>query len=362
MATPSLAEPAYQPTGYQMIRTIEIRNFRCYQHVELSSCKRLNIIVGDNGVGKTALLEAIFFPLAPSSDLAARYRRQRGLDGAFHATAHRIEDALWGDLFFNGSFKKPIVLSLNGDGPETRTVFISRGMPNPKLDFEEDRNNLPITLVWRDAAGNERTVTPTVTDGNLTFPGTGEDLPDFFYFASNQTIPSGESASRFSEMSRQKKERAFVEAFTKEYPWIENINIEISGGVTSLFASVKGEDQKRPLPNLSGGINRLAGIMVTMASHPKAIMLIDEIENGLYHKHHVAIWRRLLDYMRQHDSQLFVTTHSGEMLKALGVAAGKSVDDIALWRVVRAKEGRPKIQEFTGKDFRAGIETETEMR
>ena len=42
--------------GYQMIRSIDIKNFRCFQRLEIKDCARLNVVVGDNGAGKTALL------------------------------------------------------------------------------------------------------------------------------------------------------------------------------------------------------------------------------------------------------------------------------------------------------------------
>jgi len=54
----------HSPTGYQVINEIDIRRFRCFEHLHISECKRVNVIVGDNGVGKTALLEAIFLALA----------------------------------------------------------------------------------------------------------------------------------------------------------------------------------------------------------------------------------------------------------------------------------------------------------
>ena len=43
-----------------MIREIEIKNFRGIERMKISAAKRLNIIVGPNGTGKTAFLEAIF--------------------------------------------------------------------------------------------------------------------------------------------------------------------------------------------------------------------------------------------------------------------------------------------------------------
>jgi predicted ATPase len=61
------------PAAHQMISEIEIENFKCFEHLKISDCKRINVIVGDNGAGKTALLEGIFLALGMTSELPIRY-------------------------------------------------------------------------------------------------------------------------------------------------------------------------------------------------------------------------------------------------------------------------------------------------
>ena len=116
----------YGENGFQMIRTINIRNFRCYRELEINNCARLNVIVGENGSGKTALLEAMFLALATSTDVALRFRQQRGMDGSFGGTARRIEEGLWGDFFYNYDWSRPIHIGLSGDGPEASPDHSSR--------------------------------------------------------------------------------------------------------------------------------------------------------------------------------------------------------------------------------------------
>jgi hypothetical protein len=49
--------------GYRMIDTIEIKNFRCFDRANLEDLKTVNLVVGRNGSGKTAFLEALFLVL-----------------------------------------------------------------------------------------------------------------------------------------------------------------------------------------------------------------------------------------------------------------------------------------------------------
>jgi ABC-type Mn2+/Zn2+ transport system ATPase subunit len=349
-----------------MIRSIDIQNFRCFKHLHVAECSRLNVLVGDNGTGKTALLEAIFLPLAAGVSVAMRLRAQRGLDASFTGPARRIEAAIWGDFFHQQDFHRPISLVLEGDSPEARSLTVFRGtgelvLPLDKPSDESGFTASQFVFRWRDAAGHVRDIVPSITSSGLRLPDTGEDLPDFFHFPANQTISSVENAGRFSDLSKSRQHHQFVELFAKEYEWLEDINVEVVAGSPALYATLLNVRHKLPLANVSGGINRIVGIMLAIASRPRSVVLVDEIENGIYYQHQAHIWRGLLSFMRNYDSQLFVTTHSEEWLEALLEAADGNVDDIALWRLERGPNG-PILRQFGGSTFKAGIESGGEVR
>jgi predicted ATP-binding protein involved in virulence len=72
------------------IDKLEINNFRCFKHLELELHPRLNVLVGVNGSGKTALLEALKIGLigaigeikgaVPEKTAAAGYKLDPGKD------------------------------------------------------------------------------------------------------------------------------------------------------------------------------------------------------------------------------------------------------------------------------------------
>lgn len=41
------------------IRTITIKNYRCFEEITLSLGDKITLLVGKNGTGKTAILDAI---------------------------------------------------------------------------------------------------------------------------------------------------------------------------------------------------------------------------------------------------------------------------------------------------------------
>ena len=347
-----------------MIRSIDVRNFRCFKHLKIPELSRLNLIVGDNGAGKTALLESIFLTLGSSSEIGARIRGQRGLDGAFSGHVTRIEAALWGGLFYDGNMNRPISVTLDGEGSENRSLEISRRSAQEAVfqsfDKSVETRESPIIFSWRDHKGEFRTATPTVSSSGVKLPGTGEDLEDFFLFAANQTVGSGDNADRFSQLSQEGKHRRFVELFTKEYRWIADINVEVYGGGPVLFATLEN-GRKLPLPNISGGINRAVSFLLGIASFKSGVVIIDEIENGIHYSHQAGIWRALLTFIEEYNCQVFASTHSQECLAALSKVMPKNAQGIALLQMERG-ETESSVRQFSGKSLKLALEYHEEIR
>ena len=359
-----MTAPDCGEAGRQMIRSIDVRNFRCFKHLSVPELSRLNVIVGDNGAGKTALFESIFLTLGASPEIGARLRAQRGLDGAFGGAVARIEAALWGGLFYDGDMSETISVTLEGDGQESRSLEISRQSPQEAVFRSFDKSveikEAPLTFSWRDHMGEFRTATPTVSASGLTFPSTGETLDDFFLFAANQTIGSAENASRFSELSQQGKHKRFVQLFTKEYSWISDLNVEVYGGMPVLFATLDN-GKKLPLPNISGGINRAVSLLLGIAASRNGVVIIDEIENGIHYSHLSGIWRAILSFMEEYNCQVFASTHSQECLLALSKVMPKKIEDIALLQMERG-HAESSVRHFSGSDLKLALEYHEEIR
>ncbi|MEH2546364.1 ABC-type transport system involved in cytochrome c biogenesis ATPase subunit [Bradyrhizobium sp. AZCC 2262] len=363
--TSDLARP-HLPSEYLMIHDIEIRNYKCFEHLRLADCKRINIVVGDNGAGKTALLEATFFALGGNAQIAVRNRQTRGFDGAVSGSTRQVEDALWGDLFYNFNTRLPISIILSGSGPEARSVFINRGPAQtliPLSDSSSPGSSGSYNFVWKDHTGQEYDGSPMFKGTQLSFPPEREHLPDFFFFSSTSIGGAAENAARFSELSKARQHRRFVELFVKEYPWIEDLSIEVLAGQPVIHATLKDMQEKVPLNSISSGINRILSILLVMASHSRSVVLVDEIENGLYHKHHESFWRWLISFSKASESQLFLSTHSAEWLRSLTTAVDdETMNDFAFWRIERDESGKPELFRFDGITLKSGIEFGAEVR
>ena len=344
-----------------MISSFDIQNFRCFDHLAVEGVRRFNVIVGDNGAGKTALLEALFLALSGSVEVSIRFRQQRGFDGNLAGSPRSMEEAIWRDLFFEYDWRRNIQIKLNGDGAERRQLTISRGQTGGQLipfeagDGRDASQGAPLTFTWLDANNVQHPYVPQITPQGVQTGISNEDLPSFFHFPANQTPGASETASRFSSLSTESREGLFVKIFTKEFPWIEDLSIEVAGGFPVIHATIQNNKRKQPLNSLSGGINRVLAIMLALAAEEKAVVLVDEIEDGLYYKHKIPLWRGILDLARENNCQMFLTTHDEEWLGALAEAGADDLGDVALWRVERLESGRRVLKQFTGQAMRSNI-------
>lgn len=353
---------------YLMLKQIHIRNFKCFRHLKLENMRRINVIVGDNAAGKTALLEAIFLALGSSTELISRYRAQRGLgSAALHGTSSAVLDSIFSEYFHNLDTTKELSVSLTGDGEETRSMIAYRGA-RTVAKLRGRRKDAPVDLnafhfEWKDSRGVEYEVVPRVDKDGVHFPATGEEMLDFFYYAAGQHSPAVENAERFSSLSRKGRKAEFVRALQGPFEWLETIDIEVVAGVATLYATIRDQRHKLPIYSVSGGFNKIVSALLAIANRQRSVVLFDELESGLYHAHYPKFWEALIQFSARYESQLFLTTHSAEWLEALVEAAGSNTEQIAMWRIERSPgNGEPVVRQFGGETLAAGIESGAEVR
>jgi AAA15 family ATPase/GTPase len=358
-----------------MITSANINNFRCFQTISLNQVGKINIIVGDNSAGKTALLEALFIALCGSTELAFRYRNQRGFDPVFSGMAVSIEDSLVADLFYNRDVTNSISIKIDGSGVTKRTLNIIQNnaneltltMPNTgTFGATTFRNNAirksPITFSWQNYLGQTYDVDLLFEQNQIQFGSTPEVLSQSFFFPSTQAVGSIDSATRYSEISKKNKHKKFNNIINRNFPTISDLSIEFSGGTPCIHATVANINERIPLPNVSGAINRLVSIFLAITAAEDAVVFVDEMENGIYYKNYPNLWRTIIDLCNENSSQLFLTTHSLEWISSLRDIFKSNEDDLVFWRLEKSPKNEPMLTRLNGRSLMAGIEIGGEVR
>ena len=126
-----------------------------------------------------------------------------------------------------------------------------------------------------------------------------------------------------------------------------------------------GEGPMLPFTQLGQAFARTLQVYCEIfANHPK-ILLIDEIENGLYYEGMEDFWKGLMAVLEDQDVQLFATTHSRECMEAAHkAAASMKGDPLRFLRLDRRVDDPGKIvaTTFGKEEMQTAIEFNREMR
>lgn len=372
----SLAYPRVSH-GDLMINEIDIKNFRCFKHLNVRNPSLVNVIVGDNGSGKTAILEAIFLALGFTAEVFLKIRLWRGYDPLLPGTIAQVEEGMTRDLFFNSDSNIPIRITLTGDGTESRSLRVSREERPTIPTLATSGVNLAATnisqgsgssgrndiqFIWTDSKGDERFTSPSLGPLGVQYVNNVESMPEHFFVSAQNPIAPTWIATMFSELNKRGGTRTIVKQVTKEFPIITDLSIELLGTAGLIHANVRRSEGKIPLNSVSSGINRAVAILTLIASAKSRVVIVDEIESGIYHSHMEATWKMILSLCREYKCQLFASTHSAECLEALGYASADRVSDISFWRMETASSHGPTVRMMSGSTLAAAIRSGGEVR
>jgi len=360
-----LASSAVTYKEYLMITSLELHNFRGFKLMKLDGCPRFNIIVGPNASGKTALLEAIFLASANSPEAALRLRAWRGLAQQVEITPDKSSfSELWGDLFFWGVESKELFVLLDDSERGSRKFSITyetKGELTLPIGKQPINSTIIAPLSFRWLSGGKESIAEVEISEKGMKIGTVPALFPAVFVSSSHVISTHENASRYSRLSQAGKELDFLNTLQAIYPFIRGLSIELNAGVPAIFATVEGVAKKIPIPLLGGGINKYLGILLGIQYAAGGVALIDEMENGFFYKSLPQVWYGVVKACLETNTQVFLTTHSLECLRAALPTIKGNENQFSLIRMER-REGQCVPRVFTGHEFAAAIEQEIEFR
>ena len=304
------------------LESLEINNFRGFDHLKMNEFSKINVLVGKNNIGKTSVLESIFLLSGMSNpELALNLNLMRGLP---------VNKNVLKYIFYNLETKNaPSIIGEFSEGT-TRVLEISPFFEKKKVETSSrglfsDSSLTPVT----DISGLRY-------DFSVTKPNKPKESfetllrfekdeiiidPDYTYkedifsrFLTSDVTDDG-LLERLNALFVSKKEHVMNELLNKFDAKINDMYVLPNG----IYVDREGVSERIPLQMTGDGIRRFLNVAATIAANDKQnfICLIDEIEKGLHHESQELMWRTLFMLTRPANIQLFITTHSWEMLESL---------------------------------------------
>lgn len=359
-----------------MYRKVTIENFRGIRRLDLHNLGETNIILGDNNVGKTSLLEILWLLEAPGNPaLSFNLSVFRGMEAAGSASGL---STVWKGMFRNFVTDRPItVTGIDSDRRERKLhIELLTEIPEWVLS-DEDKQVLSNandvepgmystqTLRFRyeidgklvsstDIAAFGTRIRGQVNEG-VRRPATG-------FLSTRYFTSPGELASRFTKVFDTGRLRSVEAALRQLEPSLKSLSLGYTEGNPSIRGTLVGVEEPIPLHLLGGGFIHLTEILFMMTDCRDGLMLVDEIENGIYYEHLMPYWRSIRTSASDQHVQLFVTSHSRECVQAAMEAyRGKDSSRFRLYRIER-DEAELRAVEYSWSQTKRAFDVGLEVR
>lgn len=330
-----------------MINTLHLNEFKGIEHIAFDGLGRINLIVGGNNTGKTSVLEALtllFGNQQQVTDLPKTFRQSTKRDDwkSFWPLLAKKED--FSSLSITSDLLK-IESGLNTNN--RKSVF------RAKTDQDFDQRH-PTVLIDSDNSGSVQ-VSKHYDIARLSILSTSQPDPLVTSNLFNEIAPlNPDNETKLEDLLRKSIE-----------PRLRRLRYAKPKGAQDHLVYVDlGNGPMIPFTQMGQAFARALHIYCEIFALQPDILLVDEIENGLYYGGLEDFWKGLIAVLEDQNVQLFATTHSRECMEAACKANHDGKTSLRYLRLDRKAKDPDTIvgTVFDDATMAAALEAGQEMR
>ncbi|WP_319505566.1 ATP-binding protein [Bacteroides graminisolvens] len=365
------------------MKSLEVKKYKNFEHLTLNDLANINLIVGKNNVGKSALLEAVSI-FASNGDLeqikAVLASRGEGVGSS--SSVEKLAEkemerflSLYHQWNVPDFLNHPIEISANEKLSGRKTKFSmrlagyiksletdSQGFERPYKLLEDNNEAMfenPDIHIGLLLSYDERKTFYMFNGERKRNPAEG--LNAFEYVRTNQ-IMGDKNPKLYDKIALTPNEKYIIKALQIIEPQIENINFlkdDKAPGQSDErvpFVVLKNESKRYRLSAMGDGINRILTIILAMLNCENGVLLIDEFENGLHYSVQYQLWKVINDLSTKLNVQVFATTHSMDTLRSLSELINdypieEMQDKVACYYLQRTQTNEIKGYRYSADNF-----------
>jgi ABC-type branched-subunit amino acid transport system ATPase component len=351
----SASAPASTPTDAAKkplkLPDLTIEGFRGFERFHFPKLARVNLLVGPNNSGKTTVLEAVEI-LADSSiaALGTALVRRREFD-AKGRHPDDFRDLDFRQLFRNRDFAREFRIACPSMFYECKVRVAAepdafsdvRLGKHWEFEIKEDRQSYSLTAESMGLGTLSREV---IRSRGIPLRFVSLDIDPVRLREQWDQIalePEEELVNRFLRLIDQRVEKVAFRGFRPR-------------------VKLKSETGSVPLSSFGEGMGRILEIGTNLATAAGGVLLIDEIDTGLYYRRMPEVWKLVIEAARRLDVQVFATTHSFDCIRALGLLGYHGFDagqDVLVHRIDPGATG-PVTYDISEIEF--NVEESVEVR
>lgn len=343
----------------KQLDSLRIERFRQIKELSIPELGHVNLIVGANNTGKSALLEALRF-FAERASPTFIHELLRG-HGELHMAdgGQELEMGLR-NLFFGREFPardgEPIYV-----GDDQRSRFVS--MEHAFQDIEETQEigadgkavvarrlkRIPADVVARSGSGYHSVEIKASEIGrpwlvrlerlfevevqSYAAPSQAADYERRIASIKIpcQFVPPGIRANEalgeaWDKVVLTAGETVVLDSLRVMEPRVEALAFVHDPGMRRPVLKLEGQEGPVPLQSMGDGMARVLQLVLSALRASDGLLLVDEFENGLHHSVQSKVWRVLFDLAQRKGLQIFATTHSDDCVRAFSEVAVRNTE------------------------------------
>lgn len=332
------------------IPSVEINGFKSIKHLKIDSLASVNLLTGDNNVGKSSLLEALFvYASGGTSDALYRIAGER----MNCSESDRLEDDdeyyknMFASFFTDWKLELGQEVSItSGAGKMLKIEFV--------YFYEIEMRNGPDNFMRRQIIHTEqeqKDLSDIMMNEAILIKFAAEELLLPFnrvrmglrkrkaetkniQFIRTSSYSNEVNARLWDNITLTDQEVDVINTLRIIEPDIKGIAF-LEEPVTTRsslarrrvpYITYNNRDGRFPLSVMGDGMNRILTLILGLVNCADGVCFIDEIENGIYYRRQPALWEVLTHLVEKLNIQLFATTHSSDCVKSFAevVSAGNS--------------------------------------
>lgn len=342
-----------------MIDAATVEGFRGLQRLEIDGFARVNVIVGKNDCGKTALMEALMIAeqadgIAHRALFAQSLRRSANLAKDF--------DRFWRPLFWNQDAERGFAVELRGSKEDSLRVELRRSTAPRTVLIDPAAGVLAAWAIDVRIVNHEERSEHIVGGPDGLRLGPPAPRCEGFWITPKRDVQR-EEIGLFSRLKQAGREAQLLDLVSQIDGRVSGIEILAPGGTEAeLFVRLQPDVPLLPIAMMGDGFQRCFDMGVAAMTTDGPFLFIDEVDNGLHHSVLEPVWCLLALVSQTRNFQIFATTHSEECIHA-ACRAFTALDDDGL-RVIRLdrREDRTTAAIYDRALVETAVETGVEIR
>lgn len=276
----------------RFLEYLDIENFKCFKHLKVPDLGRVNLIGGDNNVGKTAFLETGYINCTS---------RNKDFDAFFNALKSTVTFRNYANPEKqrnpSGQFENVITKGIENFQDFTlKSNLASIRFQPAKKEFHTIFN---VRLEEEERTFENIAFEVTFITGNHLF------LPSF-------TLTNDNLAALFDAIQSNDKETFLNESLNFFDARITKFKFNVRPPIPICYLA----QESYPLASFGGGLSHFIAILCAIWVSKNGQLFIDEIENGIHYTKYAKLWELIFKISQEANCQVFATTHSKECIEA----------------------------------------------